>query len=297
MKKRSSLWGPTVLAGSFLLILALSFSPACSGQSKDQGKLPEQLSGLKGPFDLSPERSQEIQYYLQETQVIQIGFDGKRKSTETYTFKLKIVPASLANHDGDVCTVGEFRFQSGDQQPVTIRELAGWSYVFRHTASGIDEKNQVFGIPHDRFESLTASDGQKIAGPRSYPIYNSFIDFHAFCDILARPIPGGTGIQDLKYPGQSIRHAAAFSEPPVHLGQGIKEGSVFRNGEVRLIFKGIGLVEGAACAVVGYDSGESTLKMIMSSGAGGDIVTEGGSEYIGDIYVDLNTGWVRKVTL
>jgi hypothetical protein len=131
----------------------------------------------------------------------------------------------------------------------------------------------------------------------SYPIYNSFIDFHGFCDLFARPMKGGAGIQDLKEIGQSIRHAAAFTEPPVNLGKGIKEGSVFRNGDVRLVFKGIGLVDGAACAVIGYDSGESTLKMIMPMTAEKDIVTVGGSEYLGDIYIDLATRWVRKVTL
>jgi hypothetical protein len=56
-------------------------------------------------------------------------------------------------------------------------------------------------------------------------------------------------------------------------------------------------VDGAACGVVGYDSGESTLKMIMPMGAEKDIVTEGGSEYMGDLYVDLATRWVRKVTM
>jgi hypothetical protein len=108
---------------------------------------------------------------------------------------------------------------------------------------------------------------------------------------------GGAGIQDLKVIGQSIRHAAAFSEPPVNLGKGIKEGSVYRNGDVRLVFKGLSVVDGAACAVVGYDSGESTLKMIMPVSPDKDIVTEGGSEYIGDIYIDLETRWLRKVTL
>jgi hypothetical protein len=130
-----------------------------------------------------------------------------------------------------------------------------------------------------------------------YPIYNSFIDFHGFCDVFARPTTGGKGVQDLEAIGQAIRHAAAFTEPPVNLGKGIKAGSVFRNGDVRLVFKGIGLVDGAACAIVGYDSGESTLKMIVPLSADKDIVTEGGSEYIGDIYVDLATRWVRRVTL
>ncbi|MCX6567945.1 MAG: hypothetical protein NT147_02700 [Candidatus Aminicenantes bacterium] len=224
---------------------------------KAKAKLAKNLAGLNGPFDLAGERKPEVRYYIQETQFVHIGFDGKRTGMETYT----------------------------------------WSYIYSESSGDIDDKGQVFGIPHAKFENLTTSRGGKLAGPASYPIYNSFIDFHGFCDIFARPMKGGAGIQDLKAVGQSIRHAAAFSEPPVNLGKGIKEGSVFRNGDVRLVFKGVSLVDGAACALVGYDSGESTLKMIMPMTADKDIVTVGGSEYLGDIYIDLATRWVRKVTL
>src|SRR5512135_95620 len=193
--------------------------------------------------------------------------------------------------------VREFMVKSGNGEAETVPALAGWSYVFRPSESGRDEKGQVLGIPHDKFEGgLVTSTGRKIAPVASYPIYNSFIDFHAFNDEFARPAEGG-GIQDLKMIGQSVRHASAFSEPPVNLGSGIKEGSVFRNGDVRLTFKGIGLVDGAACAIVGYDSGESTLKMIMPQPDGKEMVTEGGSRYVGELFVDLGTRWVRKVTL
>ncbi|MCR4395909.1 MAG: hypothetical protein NUW07_04135 [Candidatus Saccharicenans sp.] len=229
--------------------------------------------------------------------LVQLGFDGKRKADETFNLKLKRIPARLLGQEGDLCTVGEFTVKSGDQPPALVRELSGWSYVFREITGAKDEKRQVFGIPHDRFRDLTFNDGQKISGITGYQIYNSFIDFHSFCDVFARPTLGGAGIQDLKKIGQSIRHAAAFTEPPVNLGQALKEGSVFRNGEVRLIFKGLGLVNGVACAIIGYDSGESTLKVIMPGGPGGDIITEGGSEYIGDIYINLNTRWVERVTM
>jgi hypothetical protein len=164
-------------------------------------------------------------------------------------------------------------------------------------APGIDGKGRVFGIPHEKFEVLTTSRGGKLAGPAAYPIYNSFIDIHSYCDIFARPQKGGAGVQDLKEPGQSIRHATAFSVAPVNLGKGIKEGSVFRNGEIRLTFKGVGLVDGAACAIIGYDSGESSMKMIMPMSADKDIIMEGGSEYLGDICIDLETRWVRRATL
>ncbi|MCJ7486666.1 MAG: hypothetical protein MUQ25_10950 [Candidatus Aminicenantes bacterium] len=271
-------------------------SAATAAGVQAKAKLAKNLAGLNGPFDLAGERKPEVCYFIQETQFIHLGFDGKRTGIETYTVKVKGVPAALSGTGGEEYTVREFSVRTGEGPAETIPALAGWSYVFSVGASGMDEKGQVFGIPHAKFENLTTSRGKKLSTVESYPVYNSFIDFHAFCDVFARPTAAG-GIQDLKEIGQSIRHAAAFTEPPVNLGKGIKEGSVFRNGDVRLVFKGIGLVDGAACAVVGFDSGESTLKMIMPMTADKDIVTVGGSEYLGDIYIDLATRWVRKVTL
>jgi len=268
-----------------------------TGGASANSELPQKLSGLAGPFDLAGPRTAEVQHFIQETQVIHLGFDGKRTGMETYTVKLRCVPAPLSAKDGDEYTCREFKIRVNDGDAVTIPALAGWSYLYKATPTGMDEKGQVFGIPHDKFENLVDSRGNKLPVTLRYPVYNSFIDFHAFCDNFARPIAGGGGIQDLKTIGQTIVHASAFTEPPVNLGSGIKAGSYFRNGEVKLVFKGVGLVDGAACAVIGHDSGESTLRMIMPLGADKDMVTEGGSEYLGDIYIDLETRWVRKITL
>lgn|GEM_PF-498563 len=270
--------------------------PAAAGEAAGD-KLPASLTGLLGRFDLAGPVRPEVRYYVQRTEYVHFGFDGRRTGIETYTVKMKVVPAALSGKGGDEYTVREFIVQTGDGQPETIPSLAGWRYVFRTSASGRDEKGQVLGIPHDTFEGLVTSAGRKIPGIGAYPIYNSFIDFHAFNDEFARPSEGGGGIQDLAAIGQTVRHASAFSEPPVDLGSGIKQGSVFRNGEVRLAFKGIGLVDGAACAIIGYDSGECTLKMIMPQPDGREIVTEGGSQYVGDISIDLAARWVRKVTM
>jgi len=278
------------LAGLAAVVLA-------AGALAAGGKLPKGLTGLEGPFDLAGALAPETRYYIQTTEFVHFGFDGRRTGAETYTVKLRIVPAALSGRAGDECTVREFRIDPGGGATVTIPALAGWSYVFRAGPDGRDAQGLVLGIPHDKFLDLETSEGKKIPPLGSYPVYNSFIDFHAFNDVFARPTAAGAGIQDLRTIGRSIRHDSAFSEPPVNLGQGIREGSVFRNGDVRLVFKGIGLVDGAACAVVGYDSGESTLKMIMPWADGRDIVTEGGSQYAGDIYIDLATRWVRKVTM
>jgi hypothetical protein len=261
-------------------------------------KLPANLAGLAGPFDLGGPIKPEVRYYIQTTDYVSFGLDGRRTGVTTYVVRLKVVPPALSGKGGDEYTVGEFSLKTGGGEAETIPALAGWSYVFRKSETGRDEKGQVLGIPHDKFLGLVTSAGRKLGAVASYPIYNSFIDFHGFNDEFARPTAGdGGGIQDLTAIGRTVRHASAFSEPPVDLGSGIKEGSVFRNGEVRLTFKGIGLVEGAACAIVGYDSGESTLTMIMLQPDGKEITTEGGSQYVGDIYVDLGARWVRKVTM
>jgi len=278
------------LAGLVAAVLA-------AGALAAGAKLPKGLSGLEGPFDLAGALVPETRYYIQTTEFVHFGFDGRRTGAETYTVKMRLTPAALSGKGGDECTVREFSIDPGSGGIETIPALAGWSYMFKAGPDDRDAQGQVLGIPHEKFLDLATSAGKKIPPLGSYPIYNSFIDFHAFNDIFARPTAGGGGIQDLRTIGRSIRHDSAFSEPPVNLGQGIKEGSVFRNGDIRLVFKGVGLVDGAACAIIGYDSGESTLKMIMPWADGQDIVTEGGSQYVGEIYIDLATRWVRKVTM
>ncbi len=288
--------GLAAVAGALIWLGACAAGTGAAG-ARTQPVRPKIPVDLAAPFDLAGERKPEVRYYLQETEVIHFGFDGRRTGKEVYALKLRRLPASLSGKGGDDYTVREFSVKSGDGVAEKIPSLAGWSYEFSLNASGRDEKGQVFGIPHAKFENLTTSRGTKLPPVANYPVYNSFIDFHAFCDVFARPTMGGAGIQDLRTIGQEIVHASAFSEPPVNLGSGIKEGSVFRNGEVKLVFKGLSQVDGAACAVVGFDSGESTLRMIVALGSDKDAVTVGGSEYLGDIHIDLATRWVRKVTL
>jgi hypothetical protein len=280
-----------------IMLMYAAFQTGAAAAVRTKVKLPKNLSGLEGPFDLAGALKPQVRYYVQETQIVHIGFDGKRTGMETYTVKMRCIPAALSGKGGDEYTVGKFSIGTGEGEVETISDLAGWSYVFKVTASGKDEKGQVFGIPHSKFENLTTSRGSNLPAVASYTIYNSFIDFHAFNDVFGRPTAAGGGIQDLRAIGQKIVHSSAFTEPPVNLGSGIKAGSVFRNGEVKLVFKGITMVDEAACAVVGFDSGESTLRMIMPMGADKDIETVGGSEYLGDLYIDLGTRWVRKVTL
>ena len=92
-----------------------------------------------------------------------------------------------------------------------------------------------------------------------------------------------------------IVHGTAFSEAPTHLGKAILEGSYFQNGEVTLEFKGLSIVNGKKCAILGVDSGESSFKMIINPAPEMEITAVGGSHYRGDIYKDLDSKWVQKV--
>lgn len=252
---------------------------------------------LRGPVDLAGPRLAQTRYYRFESQVVQIGFDGRRTGIQTYVLKLKCVPASLAGKPGDEYTCRSLTLQADSEKPAAIPALAGWTYVFKDSPTGADEAGQVLGIPHAKFEGLVDDQGRKIAPAVSYLIYNNFIDFHSFNDILSRPTPEGKGVQDLTRIGQRIVHSAAFTSPAVNLGTNIKPGSFFKNGEITMELKGLGLVDGSPCALVGYDSGESTLKMIVSMSPKVDIVTEGGSEYAGDFWIDLSSCWMRRMAL
>ncbi|HUU15658.1 MAG TPA: hypothetical protein VMW72_00795 [Sedimentisphaerales bacterium] len=251
---------------------------------------------LRQTFKLGGERSQQMQYFLMESKGINYALDGKRVGTDVFRLRLKCVPAKIAGKDGDEYTCANFTVQLDDEPEVEIPALKNWTYVFKVPPTGIDEKGRTLGIDHAPFENLVDSGGMAIPPDKTYHVYNAFIDFHSFC-IFAERIEGGRGIQDLKSIGQKIVHAAAFSEGPVNLGSSVSEGSTFKNGEVTLEFKGLSRVAGATCAMVGFDSGESSFKMTVKPMPNMEVRTIGSSHYKGDIYIDLVTNWVKKVTM
>jgi hypothetical protein len=254
-------------------------------------KLAEELKGL---FDFSMARKPGVQYHEMQTQFVYFGFDGRRTKTETYFLKLRGAPASEAGKKLDQYVCKEFGLQFNSDRIATIPSLKDWEYEF-DLMSAING-GPVFGIPHNVFESLQDDKGNQISPDICYCIYNNFVDFHAFNDAFSRPL-FGRGIDLLKHIGDKIVHAAAGSEAPVNLGSIVKPGSIFHNGQVTLECKGVSLVDGKPCALVGYDSGESTLNMTVIYPDGKEVTTIGGSEYKGDMYIDLESDWVRKTTL
>lgn len=252
---------------------------------------------LRQTFDFAAVRSAQPQLFDMETVVITYAPDGKRTNTDILRLQLKCAPARATGKDADEYTCVRFAVKFGEAPEVTVPALANWTYPFKPTTSGMDEKGQVFGIDHAKFEKLTDSNGQPLPVDKAYYVYNAFIDFHGFCNVFAEPIIAGKGIQDLKSIGDKIVHAAAFTEPPVDLGSGIKKGSTFKNGEVTLELKGLSFVDGAACGIVTYDSGRSSFQMLMEPMPNMEVRTLGASHYKGDIHIDLATRWPRKVTM
>jgi len=277
-----------------VVALAMICNSICPG-AREPKRMDDSI--LRRTFDLAAPRSRDPQAYEMETVVITYAPDGKRVNKDVLRLQLKCTPAPAAGKDADEYTCTRFTVQFGAGKEVAIPALANWTYLFQNTAAGLDDKGQVFGIDHAKFENLTDANSQALPVDKAYYVYNAFIDFHGFCNAFAEPTTGGKGIQDLKSIGQKIVHAAAFTEPPVNLGSGIAKGSTFKNGEVTLELKGLGLVDEAACALLGFDSGQSSFQMLMKPMPNLEIRAVGASHYKGDLYVDLATRWVRKVTM
>jgi len=252
---------------------------------------------LRQNFDLGGERSQQTQYFVMESKLLNYALDGTRVGLDVFRIRLKCVPAKIAGTKGDQYTCTRFTVQLGDEPEVEVPALKNWTYIFKIPPSGIDEKGQTLGIDHAPFENLVDANNKAIPPDKAYHVYNAFIDFHAFCNIFAERVDGAAGIQDLKSIGQQIVHAAAFTEAPVNVGSTVSKGSSFKNGKVTLEFKGVSRVAGATCALVGYDSGESSFQMIVNPTPNMEIRTKGSSHYMGDIHIDLATNWVQKATL
>ncbi|HEX9974966.1 MAG TPA: hypothetical protein VGD14_23125 [bacterium] len=250
------------------------------------------VSLLKKEFNLAGERSQQTQFYIMKSECITFALDGKRIEKDVYKLHLKWALTATTGNARDEFTCIKFSVQFGDAPEVAIPALANWRYSF---IEGIDEKNQVFGIDHDKFENLKDSEGNLVPTDKAYHIYNAFIDFHGFCQVFSEQTSDGNGIQDLKRIGQRIVHSAAFSEAPTHLGKNILEGSFFKNGKITLEFKGLSISNDRECALIGIDSGESAFKMIVKPTPEFEVVAVGSSHYKGDIYKDLASNWVQKV--
>ncbi len=235
---------------------------------------------LGGTFDLSSGGAAEPQTFRLESRAVEFGTDGSRKGTSTLSLELKYEPG-----EPDTYTCIGLTMQQAGGTAITIPALAGWSYQL-----------QDGNVPVEKFQGLTDENGNVLPPQVSQPVMEAFTVFHQFCTSLCEPVGEGQGIEDLTRIGDRIVHDSSFTERDMSY-TGAKEGSVFRVGETILELKGLTVVDGSACAVIGYDSGEGSLRLVMEPMPNMQIKVVGAATGTGDLYVDLATNAVKKVTM
>lgn len=246
-------------------------------------------------FEFGGARSIENQYFISNTEVKWFNLDGTLGGKDNFILYLKYLPSEKIGEDLYECS--RFEVRTNDTIIKSVPSLAGWTYHLFREGTGKDKNYQVFGIDHKKFENLVDQNNVGFPPEKAYLVYNTFVDFHGFCDIFAASDEGMKGIQDIHKIGDKVVHFASHSKPPVNLGTSIKEGSYFENGEVTLELKGLSKVNQKETALIHFDSGESSFKMIMEPMPNITINTLGRSHYFGDIFIDLDTKWVQKVNM
>jgi len=257
-----------------------------------------ELRAVVKDYYLGGERSEEPQFYHVQSKVAAHAEDGTRTSVDVYKLRLMCEPGDRSAGEADKYTCTGFSLQRDGGPEVTIPALKGWSYDFNRRSLNeidLDEQGQLFGIPHAKFEGLTDNTGASLPPEVGYQVYSTFLYFHSYCNLVrAEPTRKGKGIQDLKRIGDRI--VLESLEMPMAWGTWVEKGSTFKQGEMALEFKGLSVVDEAPCAIVGFDSGECSFTMIIKPMPNIEVKTVGGSHYRGDIYLDLASKWVKKVT-
>jgi len=248
-------------------------------------------AGTVPPITLTGKPVPGVHDYKMVSTSTHIEPDGQRKVREVYTVWLRLA----LDGEGASVTCRRFTARDGGKPEVEIPSLKGWSY--RLPKGAIDERGQLFGIEQAKFAKLLDEKGQAIPPGIAYMVFNAFVDFHSFCQVFAMRTESGGGIQDLHRLGDKIVHAASFGESPVSLASMVEPGSAFKNGEITLALKGTTIVNGESSAIVGYDSGDSSLHMTIVAAPQMKVEMKGGSHYWGDLVINLKTQWVEKATL
>jgi hypothetical protein len=275
-----------------ILIFIFFLNPAIylSAQQKAAGK-----KIFQPEYNLVPKHSGDTQYYVMESKLLKYALDGTRLGTDVYRLYLRCIPAGATSSKGDEYTCLKFVVQVGKSPAKSIPSLTNWKYFFSPGAKK-DDKGQLFGIDHSKFEKLVDDSGKALPLENTFHVYNAFIDFHSM-SVFAEKTDSGKGAQDLKSIGERVIHGASFSQPQENLGSQVVEGSYFKNGEITLTFKGLSPVNKKTCAIIEYDSGESYFNMLMKPLPNMEVKTKGSSHYFGDIFKDLEGGWIQKATL
>jgi hypothetical protein len=252
---------------------------------------------LRG-YDLVWERSKETHYYVVQSELATHSSKGVLKSMDIYREYLKVEPGNRSAGEADRFTCKEFSLKRGESPEVSIPSLEGFSYDVNKDlldANGIDENGELYSVPEETFEGLEDDSGSKLPFEVGYQVYSAFYYYHSYTD-FAEPTSQGIGVQDLKRIGDRVIVEGSFAESPLP-GKLAKDSSFWKNGEIALSFNGLSVVDGKPCAILGLDSGVCHWSMPMSYMPIMNLKTVGVSNYQADIYLDLESKWVRKLNL
>ena len=249
-------------------------------------------------YDLVGERSLKTHYYVVQSELATHSSKGILKSTDIYREYLQVEPGERSAGEADRFTCNKFLVKRGKAPEVSIPSLEGFSYEVdkdRLDANGIDENGELYSVPEETFERLEDSSGAHLPFEVGYQVYSAFYYYHSYTD-YAEPTLQGIGIQDLKRIGDKVIVEGSYAESPLP-GKLAKESAYWKNGEITLSFNGLSIVAGKTCAVLGLDSGVCHWSMPMTYMPIMNLKTVGVSNYQADIYLDLESKWVRKLEM
>jgi len=253
---------------------------------------------LLGEFDLVGERAREIHYYMVQSELATHSSKGALKNRDIYCEILKVEPGNRSAGEADRFTCKKFSIIPGDASEVRIPSLEGFSYDVNKDlldANGIDQNGELYSVPEETFEGLIDDSGAKLAFEVGYQVYSAFYYYHSFTD-YAEPPSQGKGIQNLKRIGDHVVVEGSYAESPLP-GKLAKDSAFWKNGEITLAFNGLSIIDGKPCAILGLDSGVCHWNMPMTYMPIMNLKTTGVSNYQADIYLDLETKWVRKLDM
>jgi len=253
---------------------------------------------LNRGYDLVGERSMETHYYIVQSELATHSNKGILKGKDVYREHLQVEPGKRSAGVADRFTCKKFSVKIGDAPEVRIPSLEGFSYDVNKDlldANGIDKNGELYSVPEETFEGLEDSSGAVLPFEAGYQVYSAFYYYHSYTD-YAEPTSQGIGIQDLKRIGDKVIVEGSYAESPLP-GKLAKDSSFWRNGEITLAFNGLSIVDGIPCAVLGLDSGVCHWSMPMTYMPIMNLKTVGVSNYQADIYLDLESRWVRKLDM
>ena len=249
-------------------------------------------------YDLVGERSKETYYYIVQSELATHSSKGVLKRTDVFREHLKVEPGDRSAGEVDRFTCTKFSVKRGDAPEVSIPSLKGFSYDVNKDlldANGIDVNGELYSVPEEAFENLEDDTGMKLPFEVGYQVYSAFYYYHSYTD-FAEPTSQGIGIQELKRIGDRVIVEGSFAETPLP-GKIAKDSAFWKNGEISLTFIGLSTVDGKSCAILGLDSGVCQWSMPMTYMPIMKLKTVGVSNYQADIYLDLESKWVRKLEM